>query len=336
MSARVLIVADDALQRHRLQQTLETFGLRVVFSASPARYLDSSPVPGAELTLVEIQEEARHPELLEKVLSDDHPVLFNPGSVPEDGTTQRIRWERRLLRKLEAELGPLEPLDSPAAVAQLASTQPRTAAAPRRTGTAPPASCVWVLGASLGGPAALRAFIQHLPSGLPVAFVCVQHIDPVGEAALTQALSVRPDYPVRSPEPGQPLRCGDILQVPVGQRMALDAQRRLQIREAPWPGPYAPSVDQVMLDLAEHYGNACHAIIFSGMGNDGALAAPQLKAGGSQIWCQSQDSCVCHSMPESVAAVSPVDRSAEPATLARDLGAWINAQRGPANAHARA
>jgi len=36
---------------------------------------------------------------------------------------------------------------------------------------------VWVLAASLGGPAALKRFLQALPEGIQVGFIVVQHID---------------------------------------------------------------------------------------------------------------------------------------------------------------
>lgn len=99
----------------------------------------------------------------------------------------------------------------------------------------------------------------------------------------------------------------------------LDETGALTELNHPWPGPYGPSIDQVLLNAADHFGNRCHAILFSGMGNDGAIAAPMLKAYGSRIWVQESRSCGNSSMPESVAATGCVSFCGTPEELAREL-----------------
>jgi chemosensory pili system protein ChpB (putative protein-glutamate methylesterase) len=75
----------------------------------------------------------------------------------------------------------------------------------------------------------------------------------------------------------------------------------------------------VLLNVADHYGKHCHAILFSGMGNDGAIAAPMLKAYGSRIWVQESTSCGNSSMPDSVAATGCASFCGTPEQLAREL-----------------
>jgi len=55
------------------------------------------------------------------------------------------------------------------------------------------------------------------------------------------------------------------------------------------------------------------------MGNDGAIAAPLLKAYGSRIWVQESTSCAHSSMPDSVAATGCVGFCGTPEQLARQL-----------------
>jgi chemosensory pili system protein ChpB (putative protein-glutamate methylesterase) len=52
-----------------------------------------------------------------------------------------------------------------------------------------PAEHIWVLGASLGGPNAVKEFLDALPKGLPVGFVYAQYIDARFQKALIQTLS---------------------------------------------------------------------------------------------------------------------------------------------------
>lgn len=51
-----------------------------------------------------------------------------------------------------------------------------------------PAHQVWLLAASLGGPEAVKAFMDALPGGLPVGFVYAQHIEASFESALSLSL----------------------------------------------------------------------------------------------------------------------------------------------------
>jgi chemosensory pili system protein ChpB (putative protein-glutamate methylesterase) len=75
----------------------------------------------------------------------------------------------------------------------------------------------------------------------------------------------------------------------------------------------------VLLNVADYYGNRSHAIFFSGMGNDGAIAAPLLKAYGSTIWVQKSESCANSSMPDSVAATGSSTFSGTPVQLSAEL-----------------
>ena len=58
------------------------------------------------------------------------------------------------------------------------------------------ASCVWVLGAFAGRAGRpVKAFLDALPAGLPVAFVYAQHIDPRFEQSLCKTIGRHPLTP---------------------------------------------------------------------------------------------------------------------------------------------
>jgi len=117
---RVGIVSDVVLQRHRLQAATSKFGLEVRFSGDPERLLGYPDFPDASLWLVTLEDEADHPLLFDHLLENtDAPVLFGLDEAPKPGSTEYFRWERRLLGKLEQQLGHLEELDSEATLAEL-------------------------------------------------------------------------------------------------------------------------------------------------------------------------------------------------------------------------
>jgi chemosensory pili system protein ChpB (putative protein-glutamate methylesterase) len=152
-----------------------------------------------------------------------------------------------------------------------------------------------------------------------VGFVYAQHIDGNFTDVLTRVLGRHAHYQLKKAEQGYRVQNGDVVLIPVENEWSFDPEGRLQQLDNPWPGPYGPSIDQVLLNVADHYGKHCHAILFSGMGNDGALAAPMLKAYGSHIWVQDSQSCGNSSMPDSVAATGCTSFRGTPEQLAEQL-----------------
>jgi chemosensory pili system protein ChpB (putative protein-glutamate methylesterase) len=323
---KVGIVSDNSLQRHRLQEACSKFGLGVCYCGTPERLMDHPDFPGAGLWLVTLEDEADHPALFDYLLEKtDSPVLFGVVPAPEPGSTEYVRWERRLQDKLEKQLGSLETLEPGDFLEDLAETVPAPARPPELpcwiTPATPdtPAEEVWVLGASLGGPAAVKNFLDHLPAGLPVGFVYAQHIDGHFTEVLTRVLGRHAHYRLRKAQKGHRIRHGEVVLLPVEHEWALDSTGALYEKDRPWPGLYGPSIDQVLLNLGDYFGARCHTILFSGMGNDGAIAAPLLKASGSKVWVQESSSCGNSSMPESVAATGCTSFCGTPEELAREL-----------------
>lgn len=320
------IVSDSVLQRHRLQEAATKFGLGSCFSGDPDRLAGYPQLPDAQLWLVTLEDEADHPALFDHLLENtDAPVLFGVDPAPKPGSTDYFRWERRLQDKLEQHLGSLEELDSADSLEELASSEPDTVSSPELPHWvipgAPdkPAEEVWVLGASLGGPAAVKDFLDHLPAGLPVGFIYAQHIDGNFTDVLTRVLGRHAHYRLKHACEGDTVNNGDVVLLPVEREWTLAENGSLVQKNTPWPGPYGPSIDQVLLNVGDHYGGRCHAILFSGMGNDGAIAAPLLRAYGSRIWVQDSASCANSSMPDSVAETGCSSFTGTPEQLAREL-----------------
>jgi chemosensory pili system protein ChpB (putative protein-glutamate methylesterase) len=176
-----------------------------------------------------------------------------------------------------------------------------------------------LLAASLGGPAAVKAFLDALPGGLPVAFVYAQHIDPGFESALPQAVGRHSQWRVNPARHGDALRCGEVVVVPISRELGFSDEGAMQISERAWPEPYSPSIDQMMLNLAQHFAALCGVIVFSGMGSDGSAAAAYVRRQGGAIWTQRGDSCVCPSMPESLREDGYSSFSGDPRELAAGL-----------------
>lgn len=61
-----------------------------------------------------------------------------------------------------------------------------------------------------------------------------------------------------------------------------------------------PSVDCLMLSVAETYGNRAIGVILTGMGRDGAMGMKAIKESGGYTIAQSKETCVVYGMPKEV------------------------------------
>lgn len=332
-AARIAVIADTSLQRHVLQQALTGSGYQVVLNSDPQR-LDEEALAACspDLWLVDLAQSEDSPlvdSLMEQAAS---PVLFGEGQAPERHSENYPRWERRLFGKLKRLVGDPSLAVGPSLEELLAEGQRSSrvelpaslAQTPLAAGE--PANEVWLLAASLGGPAAVKAFLDALPGGLPVGFIYAQHIDPAFETALPQAVGRHSQWQVNVARDGDAVRCGEVVIAPISHELGFTEDRQMQIRQQGWPEPYSPSIDQMMLNLAHSYGARCGVIAFSGMGSDGSAAAAYVRRQGAEIWTQRADSCACPSMPDSLREGGYSVHSGDPQELAQLLVNHLAAQ----------
>lgn len=320
---RVGVIADSTLQGHLLSSAVKGQGYQVVVNTEPGnlepRWLGEDAL---DLWVVDLSSEDRWQDFLDTLLEEAKaPILFCDGQAPARTDALYPRWERRLVTKLVDYIGKpqvQERLDViPKRVVHTPIPEPREfqsvvpAHFPQR---------VWVLGASLGGPAAVKEFLDCLPANLPVAFVLAQHIDGSFLDTLCGVLSRDNHLRCKVAADGETLRHGEVAIAPVEYAIRFRHDGRILSTGEEWEGPYAPSIDQTIQHVSEGFGDrASGAILFSGMGNDGAIAAPKLAAAGRPVWAQSSDSCACSSQPDSVRETGCVSFSGSPEQLAQQL-----------------
>ncbi len=332
---RIGVIADTSLQRHVLQRALSANGYRVVFNSDPAQ-LDEADLQAveADLWLVDLVQTEDSPLVDALLERDDCPVLFGEGHAPERQSEHYPRWERRLLGKLKRLVGDPSVAVGPRLEALSGEVQrpacldlPRELAGLKSSG-GEPAGQVWLLAASLGGPEAVKAFLDALPGGLPLGFIYAQHIEASFESALSQAVGRHSQWQVNQSRAGDPVRCGEVVVVPISQEMSFDDDGGMRLTGRTWPEPYSPSIDQMMLNLAQHYGDRCGVIAFSGMGSDGGAAAAYLLRQGGRVWTQDANSCACSSMPDNLRESGYSSLSGDPRELAQALVNQLAQQAG--------
>lgn len=324
-SLKLAVVAEDSLQIHRLRSAIEDFGCEVI-SLSP----QSLELKGMDLDvsawLVDLREDH---DLLDAFFELDQPVLLGFEAAPSQQTPEYPRWEKRLYAKLKKLIGKdfIVERNTQADLAAIEQLTPLSTTLDLPANVVADsenlASHVFVLGSSLGGPEAVKAFLDALPKGLPVGFVYGQHIDAQFVSVLAQVLGRHSHFKLRIAEQDTALHNGEVLIVPAEKEVTFK-QGMVDVLDRPWPGPYGPSVDQLILNTLQHFPQA-GVILFSGMGNDGADAVSQLQHDRVQVWAQSSETCASAAMPDASRETGAVSFSGSPQQLAAHLVEHIRA-----------
>ncbi len=178
---------------------------------------------------------------------------------------------------------------------------------------------VWVLGASIGGPEALREFLAGIPHDYPALFLLVQHLGGEFLDLMARQLAKATGMMVRQPEHGDRVGHGEILLVPGGRELSIDTGGVVIMRQAPEEGSYSPSIDRILTAMANSFGANAGAIIFSGVGEDAVEGCRHLADKGGRVYLQSPDSCVVSAMVEAVQATGVASFVGSPRELAERL-----------------
>jgi two-component system, chemotaxis family, protein-glutamate methylesterase/glutaminase len=161
-----------------------------------------------------------------------------------------------------------------------------------------------VIGASTGGPQALRALLPRLPESFPVPILVVLHM-PVGFTALyASKLNEICALEVCEAVEGEEPRSGRCLFAPAGRhlKLAKSAAGRVSCRLSMQPVEHLhrPSVDVLFQSAAETYGPKVLGVVMTGMGSDGREGSAWVKAKGGTVLTEAEESCVIYGMPRSV------------------------------------
>ncbi|MGM8226860.1 chemotaxis protein CheB [Cellvibrio sp. ARAG 10.3] len=312
---RVGILVDSATKQHYLTGLVTQAGHQLACtlllntaSSPPKTPLDAWIIDvTADQSAKTEQDETQlaHEQFVERLLETATvPVILSDSSEYSEGSEGHKAWLRRMTQRLQRLSGDIN--------------LQQTERAPR----------LWVLAASTGGPAAVKEFLSYLPAELGIAFVYVQHIDAHYSTTLIRMMSGAGHYPAALACQGAVLQPDAITLISAERRVDILENGTLLVSEKPWGGCYAPSIDQVVANVARIYRERSGLIVFTGMGDDGAASARLIKQQGGQVWVQTPTSCTSSSMPEATLATESVGFSGTPKELAQQLATFTRGSRG--------
>lgn len=311
MIPKLIIVADDARQRHALTDVAQFCGFEVLFCLASRQFGEAHCVVQPDLWIIDVENED---DLLE-MIGFDQPFLV--GIVTAPSFTDQVmyrRWKQVISRKLLKLLSNDVPILNHQVVSHLTKglIVPAT--------VLPKLWRVVVLAASMGGLEAVKAFLDKLPTDLPITCLLVQHIDPHMQVQLPRILGRHNQWRFEGFDQfDKQLDQGKVYIVPAIHQINFTGEGKVVLQHELWPGAYQPSITEVMRRASGIFRQQLLTIVFSGMGDDGSQSAAYQVSCGGEIWAQTADSCASPSQPDQMRATGQVCFNGCPESLAKQL-----------------
>ena len=174
------------------------------------------------------------------------------------------------------------------------------------------------IGASAGGFEAFGEMLEALPVDTGMAFVFIQHLDPMHESMLAPLLARKSALPVSQVTNGMAVEPNHVYVIPPNARMGIqDGLLKLSQRAA--AGEKNMPIDYFFQSLATYGKEQAIGVILSGTATDGTFGLKAIQAEGGICFAQSEESAKYSGMPASALAAGCVDFALPPRKIAAEL-----------------
>ena len=195
---------------------------------------------------------------------------------------------------------------------------PRTTA---RVNASPDSPGVVVIGASTGGPTAIRELLTQLSADFATPCVIVQHLPAAFTAPFAAQLGRHARLKIKVAASGDHLQPGVALVAPGSMHLVIRQDGRVSLQTPADKDLYRPSIDLAMSSAAEAFGAAAVGVVLTGIGNDGSEGMKRIRDAGGDCFVQEIGSCIVPSMPERALQRAGADLVGTPERLGQALGA---------------
>jgi two-component system chemotaxis response regulator CheB len=153
------------------------------------------------------------------------------------------------------------------------------------------------IGASTGGPLALKTILSDLPKTLPVPLLIVQHIALGFIGGFVEWLGGASHFPLSVASHGEYPLPGHGYVAPDGFHMGVGSGKHIVLSDHAPENGLRPSVAYLFRSVAEVFGSNAVGVLLTGMGKDGAEELRTMKERGAVTIAQDKESSVVHGMP---------------------------------------
>ena len=310
---KVLVVAEDHQQRMAFSDTVRSCGLQLVDCVSRVQLQEKLKSYAAPIDIWLIDGDYDNDMALATAAFKPNAVLVGFSQAPYLNEAQQYaKWQRKLKRKLAQML----------ALPMLVDNIPYEKNTAYEN-EAKDWNYVVFLGASMGGPSAVKEFLDHLSPVLPVSILLAHHFNQTMISTLPRILNRHNEWRCQLITSSQRLRAGQCLIVPIDKQIVCDSTGRIILLDQAWEGDYKPAIGQILKNTSDVYGSELINIIFSGMGNDGTQYLDLIQDNDSQLWAQDPSLSTCPSQPQAIIDSGYCQFVGSPTALAERLTDYI-------------
>jgi two-component system, chemotaxis family, protein-glutamate methylesterase/glutaminase len=180
-----------------------------------------------------------------------------------------------------------------------------------------------VMGASTGGPAAMKDILQRLPRDFPLPILLVMHLAEQFELSMVEWLGKYSPLPVRQAVDGEvlPSVCRPAVVLARANRHMVLSEGLLRLTHGPERHSCRPSVDVLFESVARELGGRAIGCLLTGMGRDGAEGMDALRRSGAVTLAQDEASSVVFGMPREAIRLG----AAKHVVGLQDIPGWLAA-----------
>jgi len=163
---------------------------------------------------------------------------------------------------------------------------------------------ILVVGASTGGPPALRNFLLGLGPDWKLPILIVQHMPATFTAILAEHLDKALPQKVQEAKDGMLIESRNVYIAPGDWHMTIKNDpicKQIKLDQGPQVNWCRPAVDPLFKSAAEIYGTHALGVVLTGMGHDGRDGAQAMVNAGGTVMAQDEASSVVWGMPGAVA-----------------------------------
>ena len=165
---------------------------------------------------------------------------------------------------------------------------------------------VVAIGASTGGPAALRDVLSALPATFSVPILVVQHISRGFVEGLANWLGANTRLSVRVATASDVAKPGVVYVAPDDHHLGIRDDARIVLSTAPAVGSFRPSASYLFESASAAFGGRMVAVILTGMGDDGVTGLRSVHAAGGLVVAQDEATSIVWGMPREAARAGVV------------------------------
>lgn len=181
---------------------------------------------------------------------------------------------------------------------------------------------VVAVGASTGGPEALRELITGLPANFPAGILIVQHMPEGFTRTFSERLDTLSNIEVHEAKDGDVIRPGLALVAPGNYHMVIRRRRLaavVELNQAEKVQGHRPSCNPLFCSAAKEFGKHALGVIMTGMGRDGLDGMREIRNSGGYTFAQSEKTCVVYGMPKEAINDGCINEILDPAQIAGAL-----------------